>query len=120
MRTNRDTIGQHPFGHRTRLSPFRFEASATRHGLNHEGQSNLFGQIRLNLNLGGLVFPLAIDYTARTHAAGSAVEEWDKGGGKGGMEREHRVPDRMESGEKLREIDLRVYFTSELIVLGFL
>lgn len=77
----------------------------------------MFGQIRLNLNLGGLVFPLAIDYTARTHAAGSAVEEWDKGGGKGGME---RVPDRMESGEKLREIDSRVYFTNELIVLGFL
>lgn len=41
------------------------------------------------------------------------------GGGEGRMEREHRVPDRMESGEKLREIDSRVYFTSELMVLGF-
>lgn len=40
---------------------------ATGHGLNHEGQSNLFGQIRLNLNLGGLVFPLAIDYILHAH-----------------------------------------------------
>lgn len=49
------------------------------------------------------------------------MEEWDKGeeGERGWMEREHRVPDRMESGEKLREIDSRVYFTSELMVLGF-
>lgn len=52
------------------------------------------------------------------------MEEWDKGEERrkeerGWMEREHRVPDRMESGEKLREIDSRVYFTSELMVLGF-
>lgn len=91
------------------------------HGLNHEGQSNLFGQIRLNLNLGGLVFPLAIDYILHAHTRlDPRWKNGTKGRRRGGwMEREHRVPDRMESGEKLREIDSRVYFTSELMVLGF-